>query len=361
MDYLLYDVHLPAPFCCTESEIMTAGGRGFEIAELNGVRRVGAFDIPTALPQRDVYSMKPAVVRAGPNRIEWRHWPDEAWEQGAPASDCLFNFLKLAHADDVEEFVRFASIHGVLGLTETGLPETFHDTKDVLTVPGEWEWHFESATLWKVYAQSAKSILVLAMALRDENWVDQGATLEAAGLGPEHLVPREEIAHELSLLRQGADFEDLPHPWWTIGSTHPYEVSSVLEQSSSLMLRLYTKWLGLAKIVPSVEWSTGPAKLVLSLNRQFPFRLGNDFRRPSHLPENTLFSVIAAELTAIICSDRSVGRCTRCNALHPSRIKVRTDQPNYCDPCRLAVRRATNRDAARRRYARQKADRARTN
>ncbi|MDQ3225201.1 MAG: hypothetical protein M3Q50_01035, partial [Chloroflexota bacterium] len=49
-----------------------------------------------------------------------------------------------------------------------------------------------------------------------------------------------------------------------------------------------------------------------------------------------------------------VAQCSRCGRLHPSKVKVRTDQPNYCDPCRLAVRRAANRDAARRRYQREK-------
>jgi hypothetical protein len=291
---------------------------------------------------------------------------------GAPASDCLFNFLKLTDSDDPEDFARYAAVHGVLGLTEHGLPATFAE-KDPPLVPGDPLWHFELVSLWRAYAQNAKMLLVLTMALRQNERIDPIEVLGNAGVEPKDLrfggqIPPPARFFELDerdyyRVSGGAWPEEKDHPFfipvpWLTDITFIYTGKDVESQRRALMLWLEHHWLGLANIAPAVEWSSEPARLVLKLgHRPLKIEASGDTQEFFHWPANTLFSVLAAELTGIICSDRYVAQCHRCLALHPSRIKVRTDQPNYCDSCRLEVRRATNRNAARKRYARQKAER----
>ena len=69
-----------------------------------------------------------------------------------------------------------------------------------------------------------------------------------------------------------------------------------------------------------------------------------------------LFDVLTAELVNFICSDHRVTPCERCGRLYQP-MRIRTDQANYCFPCRPKVRRETNRKSARARYRRQKAER----
>jgi hypothetical protein len=350
---------------------MAAGGQGLDIAELAVSRKASVIDLPAVLPQRDLYSGRPAAVRAGPDRIEWS-WGEAKGLPGAPGSECLFNFLKLADSDDLVDFVRYANVHGVLGLTVKGLPGTFGG-ENPPTVSGEPAWNWEPVNLWKAYAQNAKMLLILTMALRADKRIDPIEVLENAGFAREDLYLGEEAGPPFKRVyeRDERDFRPggvsillgendmavfAPVPGLTnISLIHT--AKNVASQRRALMVWLEHHWLGLADIVPTVEWSSGPARLVLRLSRTAP-KFSVERATFCYWPLNTLFSVLAAELTGIICSDRYVAQCRRCLALHPSRIKVRTDQPNYCDHCRLEVRRATNRNAARKRYQRQKAERA---
>jgi hypothetical protein len=334
-------------------------GGGADIADLVPERMERIVDHPAALPQRDLHSVRPAEVRAGPGRIEWR-WGPPLGVPGAPASDCLFNFLKLADADGVDPFVQYAAIHGVLGLTATGLPGTF-DSGPTPIDSDNPEWHFEPVTLWKAYAQSAKKILVLAMAFRaaGDHWVDEIVTLKAAGFKEpdprDQEVMQAELEHEILLLNPGKDPFHIGSMPTLSEHLHMYGAcSSAEEQRKHLMFRLHLRWLGLANIVPDVEWSIGPPKLVLHLNDQYSFSVGAD-RPRAYWPRNTLFSVLAAELVGTICSDRYVGQCRQCLALLPSQRKVRTDQPIYCASCRLEVRKSAARNSMRKKYARDKA------
>jgi hypothetical protein len=356
---------------------MDSGSWGFDVVELAEARKRSTVDLPAVLPQRDLYSVRPPEVRPGPDRIEWR-WQPLRGLPGAPASVCLFNFLKLADSDGPEDFARYAAVHGVLNLSENGLPSTFTE-EGAPFVPGQRLWRFEPVNLWKAYAQDAKMLLVLAMALRESMPIDPIQVLENAGFAREDFrlgdqtipmtgsfgwlelderdVFREPIADQVSKAVYGAH---LQVPGLT-NITLIYLANDLATQRRMLTLWLESHWLGLANIAPTVKWSSEPAHLILGVGHRrvihiSPGTLGTQ-AGPIYLPANTLFSVLAAELTGIICSDRYVAQCHRCLTLHPSRIKVRTDQPNYCDSCRVEVRRATNRNAARKRYERQKAER----
>src|SRR4051794_24565703 len=115
---------------------MARGGRGVDvIVDEICLRRGEAIDIPAIFPQKDLHSVAPEQVRGGPARIEWRQGHPRG-KPGAPASDCLFNFLRLADAHEPDEFVQFAATHGVLGLTEKGFPGSYDGT-DPPVVPDD--------------------------------------------------------------------------------------------------------------------------------------------------------------------------------------------------------------------------------
>jgi hypothetical protein len=351
-----------------------AGDRGIDLGDVGGLRRPSVVDIPAILTQQGLYSVRPPEVRPGPGRIEWR-WGD--FEVGAPASDCLFNFLRLTDTDDLNEFVRYAAVHGVLGLTKKGLPGTY-DASDAPAVSNDPAWRFESLNTWKAYAQNAKMILILTAALRRGAIIDPIAVLQEAGFTRESLRTEVELgsdttrSYPLSKRANRILRELLPSfPSFSIGEGTAFfgdvpgltnislinSAKDVETQRQALMIWLEHHWLALANIAPIVEWSIGPPRLVLKLSHRSPPAKFENRSRFTLWPANTLFSVLAAELTGTICSDRYVAQCSHCLALHPSLIKVRTDQPHYCQSCRAEVRKKTNRTAQRKRYARQKAER----
>src|SRR5215217_909862 len=122
-------------------------------------------NLTAVLPRRDLISVRPDEVRLGSDRIEWKPNVLFQWQPGAPASDCLFNFLALADADDPAAFVQFARGHGVLGLTEDAVPAAFAE-RDYPRVTDDPEWRFERIADWKAHARNARTLMLLADAVK---------------------------------------------------------------------------------------------------------------------------------------------------------------------------------------------------
>lgn len=319
-------------------------------------------DIPTSLPRRQILSVRPEQVRARPGRIEWhiewhrgRGWH---WLPGASASDCLFNFVRLADATSPEEFAHFAAVHGVLGIDEAGMPGV-STGKPPQLVPGDDTWFFERVSLWKAYAQGAKILLLLAEALRGDKQIDVSTVLQAAHIDENDLLTVDDIDREMHWLDAQADTR------WHPGVPAPVPIDvfhalidgaqSLQQQRKHLAFLVQMKWIGVAGIQPVIDWSGRLATLELRLSQTWNSQPG---RGNFDWPMNSLFSVLAVELAGIICSDQFVAICSTCGRLLPSKRKVREDQPRYCEDCGLQKRRATNRNAGRKRYAREKAEQA---
>jgi hypothetical protein len=331
--------------------------------------------IPTRLPAvlslKDVNSVSPDTVRTSQDRIEWTI-SNQGWVPGASASDCLWNFIKLADAEGESDFVEYAARHGVLGLTSDATPGVASGSHTQV-VDGDPTWHWEPIEAWRAWAIAAKSAVLLASALKTaDTLIEPRKVLEGGGIQVRRIDDTLSIPQQMPYVTEYPDrstgltnyaemvlFEldpfQLVHKLELHGLElfhEPRPVPTLELQRSRLAGWLGQIWLKYAAISPMVDWFDGPPRLTLGLSD-----MGSPRMYQSSWPTNSLFSVLAASIVGVVCSDDHVGQCDRCGSLYPSERKVRTGQPNYCMVCRAAVRRATNRTSAMKRRAKERESR----
>jgi hypothetical protein len=332
----------------------------------DGVPDALSTNLTAVLLRRDLISERPGEVRLGPDRIEWRATEFD-WQPGARGSDCLSNFTALANSDDPDDFVEFAKGHGVLGLTEDAIPAASRES-DCPRVEGDPEWRFERIADWKAYARNASKLMTLAGELKHGRLIDPIRLMKLMNLSEaEWLAALQRLGTRVADTAYGRTLETLEETGFLVAMR---DAPNVQHQRRLVADWLESVWLSRAIIYPAIEWG----KLSWQEEREADLRRKSSKddviarlslkSRPSGRldrvwwPENMLFDVLTAELVTFICSDRRVTPCERCGRIYEPK-RVRTDQANYCFSCRPKVRRATNRNSARARYERQKAERRR--
>jgi hypothetical protein len=315
-------------------------------------------DLVAVLPRRELVSARPGEVRLGPDRIEWSADCFQ-WQPGAPANDCLYDFVALADADDPDEFMQFAQGHGVLGLTEDAVPAASAES-DCPRVADDPRWRFERIADWRAYARNARMLMILADALKRGRLIDPVRVMNLSEA--EWLTARQRGGVRVAETAYGRTLQSLEATGLLVSMS---DARNVQHQRRLLADWLEFVWLDRAMIFPAMEWgkyqwqSERPAHLTWRPGKDDLIgRLSLKSRASGHMdrawwPENMLFDVLTAELVNFICSDRRVTRCDRCGRVYEPK-RIRTDQANYCIPCRLKVRRETNRKSARSRYERLK-------
>jgi len=312
----------------------------------------------------------PTHVRAGTARIEWgvaRDADDNLWANGAPAAECLWEFVRLAGSSDTDNFVRYASRYGVLGLTRDAIPGTADGVR-ARAIEGEVSWFWEPVEAWRAWAIHAKATLALASALQAGDLIDPFQVLLAVGIDagePDDIAFAAEIAQ-----RNAPDFEPGPDetmaywemvnstlsPWWLARFlSDPLEEfggDTVGTQRQAIAIMLTSLWLEYSRLTPQVQWGDGPPQVTLTSHRSVivmdvPDRFG--------WPYGSLFPILASELVAVITDQTPIATCARCRTLRPTQIRVRPDRLVYCTSCRREVELETKRASERKRYQAKKA------
>ncbi len=287
----------------------------------------------------DVRVMVPTDVRVSNGSLLWRLGDGPGWVTGELDSGALSAFTRLAHEADDEPFGEFARRYGVLGLLPDGRPGTVTQTFPPHMGSGEDAWFSEPLDLWRRWAICAHATLALAAALRGDVRIDPWEVLYRAGFSSKQLRPTQYPSNWLI---------DLPMLILNVTEEFDHEAKcskprSLIHQRLWLGHHVARTWLGQAALAPDVMWTETIPRATLALSRWFiQPGLGP-------WPENTLFSVLAVQIAAAICSRHYLATCD-CGEVFERKTSPRADQPLRCPACARAVHREQKtRSAAKRR------------
>lgn len=288
-------------------------------------------------PLEDVLLMRP-VVRLVGDRIEWSS--NEKWEVTAYTDDLLFEFAALAYEVDPKRFLSFADQYGVLMVRPDG-PYWRSCLYDHAPLPPEVEgapgWFWESIETWRSVASYFRTILMLF------SYLKQGM-----------LVPDEDWMASVTLLQ--SDDEPLRRQYLN-ATAEAYLRAYEKEKDFSLRYLYYQQKIHAgdhlerlfydANLRPVLQW-TYSTDVMVTIAPAVDLQIAEQpiKRGPS------LFALLTLQLVALITSPLAhLHRCSRCNGVYQTERKARTDQPHYCSQCRVAVRRETIRESARKHRA----------
>lgn len=284
----------------------------------------------------------PAAVRVDGDTVRWTL--DDGWGDGGSADGALAAFLDLGNESggDVAAFVRRWGVFGTLpdGALCLRRGGTFPPHK---SGPDGTLWFCEDVAHWRAYARLARAILAIAAALRDAGRrIDPATVLGRAGLLPPGDGPEPLWMHERGVSMQSLAY-NLTRAFRPIG---PSQDKTLDEQRLWLGGFLSSFWLAPAGVLPVVTWDgSGPA-FGLSLDQYTGMGPGVAWGSFGVAP---LFTVVAVQLAARVCSRDRLTVCERCGlayvAEHP--------RQRYCEGCRSTANREAN-TAKQRRWRQRK-------
>lgn len=303
---------------------------------------------PLAVPEDvrlgDTPEGGPAILWALPPRGRYGKVRD--WGDGGTAEQAFWAFLDLAEEQDPARFLAFARRFGPLGLWPYVTPDgqkVFGLDYWVPSIPDgirtPWRWMtlrsagpattrrpglpeivvlvYEPVSEWRRWARWSRAVVEIAYALR---------------LG--ECAPR----RHWEALDLGSWFDPQD-----VGGMIRFATDRVRqrEELAAVIQRRFLRWSGL---VPALRWDGERPVLTIALGGEDAVLM----RRTSgqqDWPENALFPALVARLVAIVMAGEPVAACSRCDRIHPRRRKARSDQPAYCNRCRIEARRATKRES----------------
>jgi len=269
------------------------------------------------------------------------------WGKGGTPEKAFWGFLELATEQRPDAFLTFAQRFGPLGLwpykTADGhkvfgldywvpsIPDGIQTPFRYTTYHGDEYWQLNEAGLvgmlyepveeWRRWAMWTRAVADLAFALRD-------------GCAPRRLW---------ELIGYGFLFELR----WE-GQSFAQNVGVQRRELVKWVQHTFLKWSGL---IPVIRWDRERPALTLALGGETAVTM----RRASmqiDWPENVLFPALVGQLVAVITASEPVASCSRCGRLHSRNRKARSDQPAYCDSCRIEARRKTKSESIARARAR---------
>ncbi|MDP9359196.1 MAG: hypothetical protein M3R02_28715 [Chloroflexota bacterium] len=312
--------------------------------------------LAVADPLRGVRLAVPTEIRVREGRLEWRIDPD--WQEGAPADQCLWAFLRLADDKGDAGVVAFARRYGVLGIGADGKPGTAGGGFPPTIDGGESAWFSEPLQSWRAHARNAKAVLTLAMELRRGHLIDPRRVLKEAGFDRvtfDYPVEPPYFEGDPPTATPYLRTLQLLEPKVFVNNMDPHAgqkgrmPKSLDDQRGWLASYIGLVWLRNAAISPHVVWEGQAARMTLGLSE------GRSLGYLSAWPPNTLFSVLTAQLAGVVCSGERLGRCDGCGQIYKGEQRPRADQPHYCGTmCRDEAVKRTKRESAARRRAQQK-------
>ena len=303
----------------------------------------------------------PNAVRIEGDRLLWSRDQSGAamdggmvgFHEGESVEGAMWQFLELIEQPN-EAFEAFAQRYGVLGIRSDGLPATAQLSGEVNPYP-EYQnhhgvhWFAESISTWRMYAVALRTVLALATTVRDSPETSYTEVLQVFGLDRfswesfdvPMSIPGEDTISRLYLRwleflspARLAEFLDDAQ-----GHDPRFVITSVVTNT----------WLKYASLVPVIDWREGQSYMALSLGST-----GLGF-----YPTNMLFSVLAAQLAALLTSDgfERLDRCSACGRIFVPAIRPGRHARAYCDEHKLEGDRERKRRWARKVAAERKAKR----
>jgi len=300
----------------------------------------------------------PSKLRLDGHELLWTHddslidEPTMGFKEGGLVDGALWRFLELRNASD-QECLAFANRYGVLALREDGLPGTAADrrqTTNVYPSPEQDEndvwWFREDLRAWRMYAVALRGVLAFALHLTRR---------------PEQ--PLEVVLRDADLADYDFDSFGLPmsagesiseyYVKW-ISFLSPGHVLQNLARNPPETRRMWlswyisSTWIEYACLRPVLTWEDDQPRMVLSLGSVWGM---------SPLPPNSLFSVLIAQLAAVVTTSSIdlVDQCTVCGRLFEAAIKPGRHERAFCPEHKIERDRERRRRWARKAAAQKRA------
>lgn len=324
-------------------------------------QETGEISAPALVMRDPLYGAKAAVpveIKRDRDTLLWRRdesnvdFPLRGFREGAPVSQALWRFVALRDAEP-EAFLDFAKQFGVLGIRADGLPGTApeHDPKVNMLPPQQIEggirWYREPIEVWRMYAVSLRTLLVFANELQRNPAVSLDLVIRNYDLGKytweSFNLPRstEDGSGISEAFRTWAMFLNPGYILFNLAQAGPDHARTWLTGF------INSTWIDYAGLKPIISWEDGATRMTLSLGQHFG----------AMLPNNSLFSVLVAQLTALVTSEEfeRVDQCIVCGKLFVAAIKPGRHARAYCDEHKIEGERERKRRWARKAAAERKA------
>lgn len=294
------------------------------------------------------------IVREGTHLL-WRRNDDgtaplDDWNgfvEGESAENALWEFQRLSKASD-DEIEAFARRYGVLGIRADGHPGTDPQIEGGMNLLPPFEmrdgahWHIEDTRVWRAFAEGMRGMIAFALALHESEFVD-----------PEKIIQDHDLINDWGVFGIPHSEENHPHFIYWLTRLSPRFIAHNLERVGSEFMRTYlayhlsSNWIPSAALAPVLRWEQGRPYMHLSL--------GGSTR--NILPENALFSVLVAQMAALVISagmDR-VARCEICGDMFEPLVKPGRHERSFCSRHKLEGKRERKREWARKKAAERRA------
>lgn len=272
----------------------------------------------------------------------------EGFVEGGDAKDALWEFIRLAQGSD-SEIETFARKYGILGIRSDGRVGTDRKIQGNTNLLPPFEvregryWYIEDMRVWRAFAAGMKGTVALAMALHESPDID-----------PQAIFAEYEVPNSWDSFGIPMNEENHPHfVHWTTRTSTQLAAETLIQVGPEfargwLAYHISSVWMESAALVPVLRWTDGHPQMHLSLGGS----------RNNILPENALFSVLVAQMAALVIStgmDRVV-RCSVCGEMFEPLIKPGRHDRAFCPHHKIEGARERKRN-----WARKKATEAQTN
>lgn len=298
----------------------------------------------------------PPEIRLEGEMLAWRRGPSEqemeGFVEGAPVDHAIWEFLELRDAPETA-FLDFAQRYGVLGIRSDGLPATARRgnyTTNIYPSPRQSDadpevwWFQEPVAAWRMYSVALRTVLSFAIALRNNPGVALDSVIRDYGI--------DRYTWEwLGLPIASSEKDEVSELYvrW-VGFLSPDFILTNLARCGPkyaqqwLTRHISTTWLEWAGLVPVISWTSGEPRMTLSLGSH---------GQAVALPDNMLFSVITAQLAALVTSPQfdRLDQCSVCGKLFVPGIKPGRHERSFCPDHKIEGERERKRRWARKQAA----------
>lgn len=308
---------------------------------------------PIANPLIEAHVPLPVeMVREG-NRLLWRkhgYRPNDRWHgfvEGGSAENALWEFQRLSRASD-EEIEAFARRYGVLCILPNGRPGTDARIQAGMgslppfEVRDGVEWYVEDIRAWRALAEGMRATIAFALALHESKAID-----------PEEVIREHDLIDKWEKFGFTSIKEYRPYldPWTLM--MNPANIAYSLKEVGPDHMRariaqyISMYWIPAAGLAAILLWEEGRPYMHLSLG-------GAGYHL---LPENSLFSILVAQMTAVVISAgmERVARCAICGEMFEPMVKPGRHERSFCPRHKLDGKRERKREWARRKAAERRA------